>query len=255
MDKKSITELRNQFHSLYQNKKVITRSELIELENLYGKICYLPFDIPRFEEPKMVDWFFEKCKSITKQKADIADSYSGISLFNSINVYLDPSYKNISTIWSVNEVDNFKETFPHFYQQIHDLLPLKSIPRLNFWQSIKQIAPHRDHASCVDMPNSIRIMLYDENPRSTLYLNEDSEHAAGDRFYIQPMQDTNTFAWNNLRVTHGSDYDSKYRKILIIFNDFIVDNKKYKTLIDRSLEKYKNELLVSGADISEFCDL
>jgi hypothetical protein len=255
MDKKATSVLRNQYLTLTHRHDIITVEEITDLEYNYGKYCYLPFDIPRFEDSNMIDWFFEKCKAVKKQKTDIADSSVGISLFNSINVYFDESIRNNSTIWTTNEVRDFKKTFPHFYQQLHDLLPLKTIPRINFWQSTGVIEPHRDHVTCVDMPNSIRIMLYDENPTSTLYIREDRENYQSKKYYIPQISDTNTFAWNNLRVVHGSDYDNKYRKILILFNDFVVDYKKYKTLIDRSVVKYSDNVAISTADIADFCYL
>lgn len=255
MDKNNNTMLRNNIVTFYKNKNILTQDQVKQLETDYGKYCYVPFDLPVISDDKLIDWFFEKSKAINKPKPDIAGAAHAESLFNSINVYFDPEFRKIQTIWTINEVTDFDKTFPIFTQQIHDLLPVKRIPRLNFWQSTKQIQPHRDHANCCDFPNSVRIMLYDENPKETLYVQEDTLMGSAHRHYVKRLPETNTFAWNNLRVVHGSDYNPKYRKILMILNDFIVDYEKYSKLMDRSVKKYHDNILVSTNKTSDFVNI
>lgn len=225
---------------------------VLELEKDYGRYCFVPLDIPVIFDEKIVDWFFEYKKSITKLKPDVADTKFGYSLFNSVNVCLDDRYKVANPIWSDNQYPSFKQDFPHFYQQMMDYLPLAKIPRFSFWNSTSLIAPHRDHSCLLDMPTGVRVMVYDENPVDTLYFYEDTESYKGRKTYISRITETNSFVWNNLRVEHGSDYDVGYSKILLIINDFIPDYKKYRDLIDRSILKYADKLVISDNAIEDF---
>lgn len=226
--------------------------EILELEREYGKYCYLPLAVPIIFDDKIVDWFFNYRKAITKIKADVADDKYGYSLFNSVNVCLDERYRVKSPIWSDNQYPNFKQDFPHFYQQMMDSLPLAQIPRFSFWNSTHKIAPHRDHSCLLDMPNSFRVMVYDENPDDTLYLYEETESGANEKSYVRRTPDSNSFVWNNLRVEHGSDYNPEYSKILLIINDFIPNYRKYRDVMERSISKYQDKIVLSGRNIGDF---
>lgn len=227
-------------------------SEVLELEREYGKYCYLPLAVPVIFDEKIVDWFFNHKKAITKIKADVADDKYGYSLFNSVNVCLDERYQVKNPIWSDNQYPNFKQDFPHFYQQMMDSLPLSQIPRFSFWNSTNKIAPHRDHSCLLDMPNSFRVMVYDENPVDTLYLYEEMPDSIGDKKYVGKLPETNSFVWNNLRVEHGSDYVPGYSKILLIINDFIPNYKKYRDVMEKSILTYADKILVSKKSITDF---
>jgi hypothetical protein len=225
---------------------------IYELEREFGKYCFVPLDIPVIHDDKIIEWFNDNRKAITKVKPDVADKNYGYSLFNSVNVCLDRNYYVNNPIWTDNQYLTFKEDFPHFYQQLMDLLPLAKIPRLSFWNSTNKIAPHRDHSYLLDMPNSFRVMIQDENPGSTLYLFEEADGFKGHKHYVPRLESTNTFAWNNLRVEHGSDYDSRYSKILLIINDFIPDYRKYKEIMNRSVNRYAEHLLISQRSLNDF---
>lgn len=230
------------------------KSTILDLERHYGHVCFLPLDTPVIYDERIVDWFFDHCQAITKIRADVADTEYGYSLFNSINVYIDPSYARPSPIWSDNPYPDFEREFPHFYQQLMDLLPVARIPRLAFWNSTKPIAPHRDQTCMLDMPNSFRVMITDSNPASTLYVQEETENYSGEKLYVPRLSDTNSFVWNNLRVVHGSDYTPGYRKILLLVNDFIPNFRRYTDMLDRSMSKYADSALTSTQTISAFID-
>jgi hypothetical protein len=227
-------------------------NEVLELEREYGKYCYLPLAVPVIFDEKIVDWFFNHKKAITKIKADMADDKYGYSLFNSVNVCLDERYQVKNPIWSDNQYTNFKQEFPHFYQQMMDALPLAQIPRFSFWNSTEKIWPHRDHSCLLDMPNSFRVMVYDENPIDTLYLYEETEDGPGKKIYVSKVAGSNSFAWNNLRVEHGSDFNPGYSKILLIINDFIPNYQKYRNVMEQSISTHRDKILLSQKVISDF---
>lgn len=249
VNKKENLRLRDE---AFRNLSAQQRAVLADLENLYGKYCYLPLDVPRIVDSKIIDWFFNHCKEIVKLHPDVADKNYGYSLFNSVNVCLDDRYRVHNPIWSDNQYPNFQKEFPHFYQQLMDCLPLDKIPRLSFWNSTKPIAPHRDHNCFFDLPNSFRVLIYDENPADNLYLFEDSDLGHGDKHYIKRLDETNAFVWNNLRVMHGSDYVPGYRKILLIINNFIPNHIRYKKCLDDSISRFSQLSLVSNLNIDNF---
>lgn len=249
MDKKHNTQLRTTNLGYIPHH---LRNNVHKFEGDYGKYCYLPLATPRIYDSKIVDWFFEHCKSIVKLKPDVADTEYGYSLFNSVNVCLDEKYMVSNPIWSDNQYPNFDKEFPHFYQQMMDQLPLAKIPRFSFWNSTRPIAPHRDHSCLLDMPNSFRVMVYDENPVDTLYVYEEAEGFTGEKTYIKKYAETNSFVWNNLRVVHGSDYTPGYRKILLLINNFIPNYKKYMECIESSVSKYAQDTLVSKLSLYDF---
>jgi hypothetical protein len=226
--------------------------EIYDLERDYGKYCYVPLAVPVINDERIVDWFNQHRQAIIKMKPDIADQNFGYSLFNSINVCLDDRYLAKNPIWSDNQYPNFKQDFPHFYQQMMDCLPLAQIPRFSFWNSTRPIEPHRDHSYLVDMPNSFRIMIYDENPIETLYVYENADDYNGDKKYVDRLAETNSFVWNNLRVEHGSDYLSGYSKILLLINDFIPNYKKYREVMEKSISTYRDHLVVSAHQLEDF---
>ena len=228
------------------------KQTLFDCENNFGKYCYLPLDTAEIVDTKIVDWFFEHCKAITKLKPDLADTNHGYSLFNSINVCVNKKYNVVDPIWSDNQYPNFVNDFPHFYQQLMDSLPLAEIPRLAFWNSTRPIAGHRDNTVLFDMPNSFRVLIHDTNPRPTLWVQEDSDNGQGQRTYIESMSSTNSFVWNNLRVIHGSDYLPGHSKILLLINNFIPNYKKYIDMIERSVIKFADKTIISTNTINNF---
>jgi hypothetical protein len=103
---------------------------------------------------------------------------------------------------------------------------------------------------------SFRIKLYDENPEETLYFLENTtkpyEH--GKDTQIRSVPGTNSWAWNNLRVKHGSVYNPGYKKFLVISTG-IVDPKKYETLMDKSINLYKDYCVVSENSLGNYVNV
>jgi hypothetical protein len=101
-------------------------------------------------------------------------------------------------------------------------------------------------------------MLYDQNIAKTLSLSEclpDQEHDLTTEFPIPKILDTNSFAWNNLRVKHGSFFIPNVRKIILILDWYELDVDKYNKLMQRSVEKYKNYIMHSKKNLNDFINL
>jgi hypothetical protein len=154
--------------------------------------------------------------------------------------------------------EDFLDLFPDFYQQIIETFPFKRLKSFRIWSSTGNFSLHRDmHESFVDFPNLFRIMLHDENPNSTLYVNNvlPGNKCEDSNFYIPRIAETNSFAINNLRTKHASTFQSPYKKILILLDNYEIDNERMDALMQKSLSKYPSQLLVDERDISEYVTL
>jgi len=240
----------SQFRHAYLDH--VSKSEkrlILNAEQLWGKYCFTPLAIPRIYDPKIYDWFMTNKKAIVKLKPEksLQGNTYGESNFESVDLYEGES-PNI--FWSSNPYPNFKIEFKDFYDQLMDLLPFKKITTCSFWSSTKLISPHRDLTVFVDLPLTFRVMLYDNNPEETLWVKEClpgefSLDQPNDKFILPRLADTNSFAWNNLRVVHGSYRVPEYFKILLIFNFVDINWFKYYQLIERSVEIYQKHTLIS----------
>ena len=221
----------------------------------WGKYCYVPLDIPKYEYPELVDWYFSEAKPIYKLKPDIANSKYGMTNFDSVDVFLTGKVED--HIWTtVNPQQNFLTLFPELVERLYKEFPLKSIDRLNIWSSNRDVPYHRDHTSCVDYPSGFRIMLYDSNPIQTLGLAERIPDQPNEelfyKFLIPKLPDTNSFVWNNLRTQHGSFFIQGFRKIILIIDKYELDINRYHDLMERSIKKYQNNLMISKKLLSDF---
>ena len=233
----------------------IENGSLREIEEKWGKYCFLPLDIPPFSESKKIaEWFFQNAKPSLKRKPDIATPRTGHSGFNAVDIIVDE--KKDDTIWEMHTKHNFLEEFPKFHQELLDLFPHVKIPHIRLWQSTGYVIKHRDDYDFRDFPSSFRAMLYDENPKETLYIEEYLPNATSEvpekSMPIPRLEESQSFVWNNLRTKHHSVFDSRYRKIILIIPAPIIDYKKYDQLLERSLVKYSNYAMVSDHSINDF---
>jgi hypothetical protein len=219
---------------------------LTELEK-YGNYCLIPLDIPKFEFPDLVDWFFKNSKPTYKIQPDVANNLYGMTSFNAVDV-MPTNEMAQQDIWTLNVKQEFMTDFQYVYDSLISHLPFHEISRIRMWSSTTSIPFHRDHTKFVDFPGAFRIMLYDENPKQTLSLIQslpDTPDNLSKKFPIPRLQDTNSYVWNNLRTKHGSEFIPGFRKIIIILDRYELDIDKYQILIDRSIEKYRTNCFIS----------
>jgi hypothetical protein len=227
---------------------------------MWGKYCYVPLNIPRIENTNLVEWFNLQKKKIYKNVVDVASTNTNISNYEAVDVLPSGTleyHKSISS-WDLNVKNEFLVLFSDFYQEILHHFPFKSLSRIRMWSSTTDIPYHRDQARFTDNPSTFRLMLHDENPNQTLSIAEclpDAELNTNNIFTLPELKNTNSFVWNNLRIKHGSTYNSNHRKILILFEGYELDVDRYNELMKRSIDKYKNELLVSDNFIGDYINL
>jgi hypothetical protein len=216
--------------------------------------CYVPLDIPRIENLELVNWFFENSQPTYKLKEDIANRSTGIPVFNSVDIFPTGIIDNME-FWKINNRPDFLIKFKNILDQILKFFPFKEITQMRMWSSNMDVMWHRDQTRFTDNPNSFRIMLYDENPSQTLGLIKslpDSTLDLSNKFMLPRLLETNSFVWNNLRTKHGSIYDPAYKKILIIIERYNLDIDRYHEIMERSVRKYKDHLLICDRKTNEY---
>lgn len=224
-----------------------------DLEAVYGKYWYVPFDIPVIQTKDheyFVDWYFKNSGTAVKQKPNLANP-DGVynSHFRTIN-----SDNVNSEVWTKTFVEETFKLFPELREQVLEYFPITHLCQWRMWSSTAAILNHRDDDPLVDFPCAMRVKLYDENPNETLWLREDDEPYK--HYFLPNLKDTNSFAWNNVRVYHGSSYDPTYKKILwlVTINNNLNVNK-YIDLMDRSINKYKDLVITDHRPRTYYYDL
>lgn len=218
-----------------------------EFEKTYGKYLFLPYDVPEIKInniEKFTSWFYGN----SLHAAKVGKDFSAGTLPASDNTYLTIDSSVWRTVWSKNPRPEVFTLFPELFEQIHEYMPWVGGTDFlwSMWSSCENIPTHRDMTSCVDLPHSMRIKLFDTNPEETLSLCCDpiKEHS-NEYLPIPKLTDTNTFGWNNLRTKHKSVYHGgDFRKILFIWRWHLTTDKQVTQiadLFDRSIAKYSSQ--------------
>jgi len=241
---------RDQIHQYFNNDP-----RMLELEKAYGKYLYVPLALPVFEIPEkehFLHWWNSNFTIPSKLKADEIFKEYGMSPFQAIDII-----HKIGDHWDVNlKTESFKKEFPKLYQQFFDQLPSDNILKITLWSSIKALPEHRDTGEVVDSPMSFRVKLYDENPEETLFVfdNPLQPYSCETPTFLPRAPDTNSFVWNNLRVKHGSVYDPAYKKILAVVV-CPIDIERYSSLMETSINMYKDYCIVSNNSIENYVNI
>jgi hypothetical protein len=244
-----------------------------DFEKAYGTYLLVPFDIPKIvpnDTNKFVSFWFTRAANAVKIKTDMLSKDGVGSGRTSPYLQITSTSDKHSDVWSDNPVPEIYTEFPEIFEQVHEYMPF--ITRKDFkwymWSSNWNVPAHRDYGSQLDCPSGIRIMLFDNNPEPTLSMTVSPIGKVYDRKYpIIVPDDTNSFAWNNLRQKHESVYNKGHRKVLFIISPkelthFVstTDSKrtlnKYIDLLDRSIAKYKDHVVVdTDNDYTDYLSL
>ena len=90
-----------------QRLDLLDRVPELALTEKLGKYCFVPLDIPRIENPNFAEWFFDRCVRITKVEPDVADTKTGGSLFDAIDVFPNGSNFDYDKVWTINPQNDF----------------------------------------------------------------------------------------------------------------------------------------------------
>lgn len=188
-------------------------------------------------------------------------------LTGKLNEYTMPNWNGINIIdspgaddrWTKPMIDG-KNILPKFIDYLHTNIPTNGISQILFWSNQRPIGIHKDKNEQLPYPNSLRIMIQDENPTPTFWLQplgEGSQGIGSERIpfdeenavYVETRGlESSAFVYNNHTWCHGAHKLQKpgaggqfYSKILCSIS-LSWEWKGYEELLDRSIEKYGNNI-------------
>ena len=232
----------------------------------YQGIPFVVLDIPKIEmDDNFLSVWNENAIPVVRLKPDArytwtkeeaAEKEASGERFH--NEYTQPNWNGFSIQESGNVDIRFarqlvdgKSVFPKFYEQLFDYLPIKETRQILFWSNQRRIGLHRDLREQYPFPSSLRIMISDENPEPTFWLQprpENSIGAGSEKIEFDPITarfvdtrntESNTFVYNNRDWLHGAKKDPAYNKILCSLT-ITWDYTRLDKLLDKSIERYGN---------------
>lgn len=244
--KETLTQLRKR-----QAIKVWGSDEYHELEKAYGKYLFVPLDIPVIQandQQAFIEFFHSNAVNIGKLKEDIAGTpvNNNVSNYTSTFKSID-SHPTNNSIWSKNYVPELFYEFSEIFEQIYEYYPIDpNTLTFSLWSSQMAVQPHRDESSMLDLPINFRIKLFDSNPFETLKLHlSPMDNSEAETYRFKMPADTNSWVWNNLRTKHSSVKLGGREKILmIIYTNYNLNMNKFVDLLDRSISKYKDAVII-----------
>jgi len=131
------------------------------------------------------------------------------------------------TLWSSPYVD-IRDKLPKMYQQCMEL-PFQHVSAIRIVKSLVDFPPHADDGRDTWR---IRAMLYhpwDEQQWTFSLPNNDKV------IPLKLPKETNWFSYNDKNCWHGTTYNPDREKLLVIVDGYIP-----KSLLEKSIEKYKD---------------
>lgn len=257
-----------EFLKRYVDNDGCVAESMLDIDEQLTNICWLPIPNCRIEPD---DWrlFWE--------------------LWNKDKTYMDPSGKEKAVweslcIWKSTEIKDedayhadyplkivdWSKHFPKMFEKIFSCMPYKEIWKVTLSSNIERVPLHVDppvwgtksgsparHGTLNPWPNSLRIMLVDENTRPTFYLTPWPRHFMNkgkmkdfglfelgsrtephvdDRCYVDLGKNTNTFVFSNGEFMHGADYAGKTKIVMLIWG--LPDAEKWKQRLREVLISY-----------------
>jgi len=227
----------------------------------YQHLPYVLLDIPRIvPDDCFQDLWQQHSVPILRLKPDERYPYTPAEAQQlheengRLNEYTQANWQGLTVLdngkaddrWAYSKIDGYK-LLPRFMEQLHDYLPVYGFSQVLFWSNQRAIGLHRDLNEQHPFPTSLRIMISDENPKPTFWLQPLPEGARGvgsERLpYIEEQAvyvDTsktksNTFVYNNGHWVHGAKKDPAYSKILCSISVGRWRWNDYEKLVDRSI--------------------
>ena len=138
-------------------------------------------------------------------------------------------------------VPEFKESNPEFIEWVK-LFPYKNIINIKIHIQKEEVEPHLDFTQ----PNQ-NISLYDNNLnadpcgyRCVLKKGTGSFYIVDNGNKIYPVMSSPVYAINHTTGIHGADHCNDRE---VLFFHFEIDMVKHKTIIERSVKKYKSYVI------------
>ena len=138
------------------------------------------------------------------------------------------------TLWQSPYVD-ISHSLPKLYQQCINL-PFSNVRTIRIVKSLKNFSPHADDG--LDIWR-IRAMLYHPWEEQQWHFSLPDGNKT---IPLSLPKETNWFSYNDKHCWHGTTYNPDREKLLVI-----VDGLVQKSLIEKSIEKYKDFTVTSDS--------
>lgn len=186
-------------------------------------------DLPRLEPSDWGKWWAhwdKNSKMLTKENTNHNTYKAGG--WCGFDCYRKPYYNPKATAYMSSLVD-CSAVFPELYTFI-DCIPME-VYLVRILESMSAFVPHNDFTK----PHyAWRTLLFDNNPSSTFYYMNGEEKI----YQRLPDKESNTWVFKDHITKHGTDYDPRYKKLLITYYgenrndpymDTIFNDQKYST--------------------------
>lgn len=126
--------------------------------------------------------------------------------------YRGDTYNPLTEGYYNSELVDCSSVLPDLIDNIKPLFHTLFLVRI--LQSTATFFPHSDFKD--EEHIAVRTLLYDENPSSTFYYIINNE-----KVYQNLPLNSNTWIYKDHLVQHGSDFDERYKKLLVTYYGFI----------------------------------
>ena len=210
------------------------------------ELAYLPIDIEIDwpDEEKILDWF-NAHKLLDTDYWEYQENRHAWAMVSTCKEpkdwrRFDPTMWNNRRTSGQNDGilfhPGFEDEFPSLANCIRQL-PFKQLTVSGFLYQLGEIPPHQDTFDPNEPTEPRRYSIYLTDPKyNTFYVSKDN---SSKKYY--PELITPCFTFNNSSCYHGAV--ATERPKIILTTAGIIDNDKHKKLLERSLEKYRDNTI------------
>lgn len=238
--------------------------QLQKLVRKFSGVGYVPLDLPPFEPDDPDLWhrlYAKEAGNVLYKPTDESDF--GVNYRKSTHFWGCVPFANEDdaevmdpTQFFVTKRVHWELDFPKLWARIQEELPFDYVERVTLWNSRREVKGHKDkhwkiereHHPLMKWPSEFRIEIYSENAGQTFRIrpNADGETGAG---YMPVREDpmancklpdlcTNSWAFRNELMVHGTRYSGNNKHLLIVQGIFDVD--KVEALLQRSVNTWSD---------------
>jgi hypothetical protein len=130
---------------------------------------------------------------------------------------------------------NCPELFPSLFDNL-EKLPIE-VHVVRVLQSLSSVPAHQDFASESGY-HSVRSLLFDTNPKQTWWYQDNNNN----KHYLMLPKETNTWWYDDSKIKHGTDFNSQYKKQLIMYRG-PAKTEYISNIILEGIAKYPDNVL------------
>jgi hypothetical protein len=217
--------------------------DILKVDPELTNICWLPI-LNTIIEPDNWELFW---RLWAEQKTFMSHNGRDTALWESLCVWKSPALSEQEIIHGLypQKVVDWSEVFPKMFKQIFNVMPYSEIWKITLGSNIRRVPAHVDRPThpkyevLNPWPNSLRVVLHDENRKPTFFLTRWPQELLDkgkirdltafeewgttknlnqeEKCFVQLPSNTNTFVFSNGEFLHGADYVDKLKVLLLVW--------------------------------------